>query len=102
MRTEQLQGVTKLLDILAASSQMYPEMMDNFNSEDIANLLAELLNTSNLKNDIKTIKEIRQLRQQARQQQNQLQTAAAASDINMKNSQAQSMVMGATSGRPKG
>lgn len=103
MRTEELQGVTQLLDINMAAAPVFPEMLDNIDIDKVENQLYELLGVDEgSKRDTKTKEAIREARAKMQQQMAQLEQMQVGSDVAMKMSQAQSMQQGAVSGRPKG
>jgi hypothetical protein len=103
MKTEELQGLTQAMDITIGIGQAMPEMADNFDADVIARKVHELCGIDEeVLRDTKTIQSIREARARMQEQQQQLMQAQAASDINMKMSQATSMREGAISGRPRG
>jgi len=103
MQTEQMQGLTSFLDISIGVGQAFPESLDNIDIDAIVKEAAELTNIGEDKlNDMDTIKAIREARAQAQQQAAQMEQAQVASDVGMKSAQAQSMLQGAVSGRPRG
>lgn len=103
MQTEQMQGLTSFLDITAGVAGIWPEAADIPDIDAIVKETAELTNIGEDKlNDTETIKQIRQIRAQAGQAAQQAEQAQVAADVGMKTAQAQSMLQGAISGRPRG
>lgn len=104
MQTEELQGTTQFLDVVAGMAQGgMGESLDLPNVDKIVRRVAELTGTPahNLR-DSETIKKIREIRAQQMEQQKQAEGIALAADAGMKMAQAQSMREGAISGRPRG
>jgi hypothetical protein len=103
MRTEELQGITTLMDMNIGAAQAFPEMIDNIDIDKIETQLYDLLNVDDeTKRATKVVQDIRAARAEMQKQQAQMQQAQMASDVMMKTSQAQSMREGAISGRPRG
>lgn len=103
MRTEELQGITSLLDMNIGAGQAFPEMLDNIDPDQIEKQLYDLLNVDEeTLRASKVVKDIRAQRAEMQKQAQQMQQAQMASDVMMKTSQAQSMREGAISGRPRG
>lgn len=103
MRTEELQGLTQLLDINMAAAPIFPDMLDNLDPDKIEAQLYELLGVDDeTRRDSKTMEDIRVARGKMQQQMQQLQMMQVGADVGMKSAQAQSMTQGAISGRPKG
>lgn len=102
MRTEEIQGITRALDLMLGIQPVMPEIIDNYDADTIADKIQELTSTSHLRRDKKTKDAIREMRQQQREQQAQVQQAVVGADVGMKTAQAQSMMRGALDGRPKG
>jgi len=103
MRTEELQGITTLLDINMGAAGAFQDIIDNIDADKIEEKLYELLNVDDeTKRDTKTKEAIRDARNKMLQQQQQAQAVQVASDVAMKNAQANSMSMGALYDRPRG
>jgi hypothetical protein len=103
MKTEEMQGLTTFLDISIGAGQAFPEGLDNVDIDSIIKQAAELTNIGEDKlNDMDTVKAIRAARAEANQAAAQSAQAQTAADTGMKVAQAQSMMIGAVSGRPKG
>jgi len=103
MKTEQMQGLTSFLDISIGVASALPEALDNVDIDSIIKDLAELTNIGEDKlNALDMVTKIRDSRAQAQQQQQQVEQAQVAADVGMKSAQAQSMMQGAISNRPKG
>lgn len=103
MKTEQMQGLTTFLDISVGAGQAFPEGLDNVDIDTIIKELAELTNIGEDKlNAMDIVDQIRDARAEAQQRMAQVEQAQVAADVGMKSAQAQSMMQGAISGRPKG
>jgi hypothetical protein len=103
MKTEQMQGLTTFLDIAIGSGQAFPEGLDNIDIDAIIKETAQLTNIGEDKlNASETIQAIREARAEAQQQAAQTEQMNQAADTAMKGAQAQSMMIGAVSNRPRG
>lgn len=103
MQTEEMQGLTTFLDITAGASGIWPEAADIPDIDAIIRQAAELTNIGEDKlKDLPTVKAIREARIASQQQAAQVEQAQVGADIGMKTAQAQSMLQGAISGRPRG
>lgn len=103
MRTEELQGITTLMDMNIGGAQAFPEILDNIDPDKIERQLYDLLNIDEeTLRASQVVKDIRAARAEMQKQQMQMAQAQAASDVNMKMSQAASMREGAIAGRPRG
>jgi hypothetical protein len=103
MKTEEMQGLTTFLDITIGAANAFPEGLHNVNIDEIIKQTADLTNIGEDKlNDMETVLKIREAISKANQEAAQAQQAQIAADVGMKSAQAQSMMIGAVSGRPAG
>lgn len=103
MRTEELQGLVQALDITLGAAPAFPEMADNYDPDKLVKKLNELSGVDEeILRALDVIKNLRHERAKMQDQERQIKMAQIGSDVNMKNSQAESMKIGAISGRPKG
>lgn len=103
MRTEELQGLVRALDIHLGAAPALPEMIDNYDPDKLSKKISELCGVDEetaAATDV--IKALREQRAKTNQQIMELQAAQAAADVKLKSNQADSMMIGAISGRPKG
>ncbi len=103
MRIEELQGITQTLDIAIGMAQGgVGDVLDNLDTDSIIKQVTELTGaTDRTLNDINTIKNIRAVRAEQAKLNQQAGLAQIGADIVMKTAQAQSMVQGAISDRPR-
>lgn len=103
MRTEELQGITTLLDMNMAAAQGFPEILDNVDPDKIERLMYDLLNVDEeTLRASKVTADIRAARAEMQKQRAQMENMQLGADVMMKTSQAQSMREGAINGRPRG
>jgi hypothetical protein len=104
MRTEELQGLTRGLDVaMALTKGLSPEYGDSYDPDVVMKKVRELTGSSEKIARVQSlIDQIRENRSQMAQQEMQVRMIEAASDAQMKQAQSQSMLQGAMNARPKG
>ena len=103
LKIEEAQGLTQMLDTTLGLSQALPSIIDGLNVDEIRNKYADLFGVDKITlNDSETIKAIREAKSQQAQQTASVDQAEKVASATMKNAQAQSMLIGAANGRPKG
>lgn len=103
MQTEELQGMTRALDIGLGAAQAMPDIIDNFDPDVMAKKLIELTGADDESlRDSQTVKAIREIRNKQLAVQAQTEQAEKMASTAMKGAQAQSMMIGAINDRPRG
>jgi len=103
MRTEELQGLVQAMDITIGASPSFPEMADWYDPEKVVKKINELSGVDEeVLRSLQVVKDIQAARADMQKAQMEMEQVQAGADAGMKIAQAQSMRMGAISGRPKG
>lgn len=89
MRNEELFGIQKTMDYAVSLSQVQPDVMDNFDTDAVSNIVQDLTGApSEIMRSKEEIEQIRQARAQQQQQAMELQMQQAQADIAKSQTQA--------------